>query len=128
LKDNRFYRLYSIALVDRQAIESRRESVGWPWVRRLEIVVRSPLNGPMRQKNHIFFSATLEPSALAHAQSGLRRPKAQGENSPLRNGLLGGICHFVLRVRAFGFPVNVSPEPLVFRSSEKPMKMSFYFA
>jgi len=128
LKDNRFCRLYFIALVDWQAIESRPETVGWPWVRRLEIVVRSPLVGPMRQKNHIFFSATSEPSALALAQSGLRRPKAQGENSSLRNSLLGGLCHFVLGGLAVGSPVSVSPEPLVFRSSEKPMKMSFYFA
>jgi hypothetical protein len=54
LKDVRFVGLYSIALVDRQAIETRRESVGWSSVRRLGIAVRSPLNGPMRQK--ILFS------------------------------------------------------------------------
>jgi hypothetical protein len=115
-------------MVDRQAIESRRESVGSSWVRRLEIVVRSPLNGPMRQKTHIFFSATSEPSPLDRLQSGLRRQKAQGENGPLRKGLLGGLCHLVLCVLAVGFPVSFFPEPLVFRSSEKPMKMSFYFA
>jgi len=43
LKDVRFVGLYSIALVDRQAIETRRESVGWSSVRRLGIAVRSPL-------------------------------------------------------------------------------------
>jgi len=43
LKGIRFVGLYSIALVDRQAIEARRESVGWSSVRRLGIAVRSPL-------------------------------------------------------------------------------------